>query len=77
MYPSEWLITAPAGQGMASGGMGRGGYEGGNNQGVPRATKIAATKSKAGAMLAVGLEHASNSSSANHGSTTATHALSR
>jgi hypothetical protein len=33
MYPSEWLITAPAGQGTASGGMGGGGYGGGNNQG--------------------------------------------
>ncbi len=33
MYPSEWLITAPVGQGMASGGMARGGYGGGNNKG--------------------------------------------
>ncbi len=44
-------------------------------KGEPRATIIAATKSKVGTRLAVELEHAGSNSSANHGSTTATRAL--
>ncbi len=67
----EWLTTAPAGQGTA-GGKG----EGEDTEGAA-ATEEARDKSKGGATMVAGEEHAASSCSNNHGSTAATYVLSQ